>query len=257
MKTSESTIKLDEALAKAQGDFTNPEKNRNVVVKTKSGGEYNFDYATFDSIIDMARPILAKHGISVTQFPSVVREHDLTVATVVTRIAHAGEWMLNEVSGVCESGEMQKLGSAFTYLCRYSYSAMLGIAAEYDDDGNAASGNDATTTKRAALPPCPKCSKTDSVIVGKAEYGGGLVCFAKKGGCGHKWQPAPAPLSDEEVSYVAAATSEIVKTSSAEELLNVGEQYKDKSEAVRNALRGIFDSRLKELRTRQPASSPA
>lgn len=35
---------------------------------------------------------------------------------------------------------------------------------------------------------CPKCGKSDSVIQGKAEYGGGLVCFKKKnGGCGHKW----------------------------------------------------------------------
>lgn len=35
---------------------------------------------------------------------------------------------------------------------------------------------------------CPKCGKTDSVIQGKAEYGGGKICFKKKnGGCGHKW----------------------------------------------------------------------
>jgi hypothetical protein len=39
-----------------------------------------------------------------------------------------------------------------------------------------------------AKPPCPKCGKTASVIVGKAEYGGGYVCFKKKNGCGHKWE---------------------------------------------------------------------
>jgi hypothetical protein len=39
----------------------------------------------------------------------------------------------------------------------------------------------------AALPACPKCGSTTSVIIGKPEYGGGFVCFDKKGGCKHKW----------------------------------------------------------------------
>jgi len=33
---------------------------------------------------------------------------------------------------------------------------------------------------------CPECGK-DTIIKGKAEYGGGWICFAKKGGCGAKW----------------------------------------------------------------------
>src|ERR1017187_10576470 len=37
------------------------------------------------------------------------------------------------------------------------------------------------------MPICLKCGKNESVIVGKAEYGGGFLCFKKKGGCGHKW----------------------------------------------------------------------
>ena len=37
------------------------------------------------------------------------------------------------------------------------------------------------------LPMCPKCGSTTSVIIGKPEYGGGYVCFEKKGGCKHKW----------------------------------------------------------------------
>jgi hypothetical protein len=34
---------------------------------------------------------------------------------------------------------------------------------------------------------CPKCGK-DKIIKGKAEYGGGWLCFAKKGGCGAKFE---------------------------------------------------------------------
>lgn len=196
-KTSDTTAKLDEALAKAQGEFTNPEKNRTVKVRTKpkggsdQWGEYSFDYATFDAIVAMARPILHKHGIAVSQFPGTARDgNGNTLVSVTTRVSHAGEWMLNEISGPCEGDDMQKIGSGLTYLERYSYAAMLGIVSEYDDDGNAAVGNHAEPSERARpeLPACPACNKTASVIIGKPEYGGGYVCFAKKGGCGNKWQ---------------------------------------------------------------------
>jgi hypothetical protein len=47
-----------------------------------------------------------------------------------------------------ENGTVQDLGSAITYLRRYSLQAMLGIAAEEDDDGNRASGNVATAAAK-------------------------------------------------------------------------------------------------------------
>jgi hypothetical protein len=40
--------------------------------------------------------------------------------------------------------------------------------------------------KRQASRVCPNCSK-EAIIKGKAEYGGGWVCFHKKGGCGAKF----------------------------------------------------------------------
>jgi hypothetical protein len=39
---------------------------------------------------------------------------------------------------------------------------------------------------RNAAYKCPKCGK-ETIIKGKAEYGGGFICFAKKGGCGAKF----------------------------------------------------------------------
>jgi hypothetical protein len=39
---------------------------------------------------------------------------------------------------------------------------------------------------RKASRKCPACGK-DTIIQGKAEYGGGWICFAKKGGCGAKF----------------------------------------------------------------------
>lgn len=52
-------------------------------------------------------------------------------------------------------------------------------------------------------PPCPKCGKAESVIVGRPEYGGGFVCFKKKKGCGHKWDGKDVRTGED-----AAPTSE-------------------------------------------------
>jgi len=39
---------------------------------------------------------------------------------------------------------------------------------------------------RKASRQCPQCGK-EAIIKGKVEYGGGWICFAKKGGCGYKF----------------------------------------------------------------------
>lgn len=59
---------------------------------------------------------------------------------------------------------------------------------------------------------CPKCGK-DSIIKGKAEYGGGWVCFAKKGGCGGKWKDGDAEIEGQIVgSKPNPDVSELVNT---------------------------------------------
>lgn len=45
---------------------------------------------------------------------------------------------------------------------------------------------------------CPECGVIGSVIKGKADFGGGWLCWAKKGGCGAKW-PAGAPEIESQV----------------------------------------------------------
>ena len=55
---------------------------------------------------------------------------------------------------------------------------------------------------RRATRSCPKCGK-EAIIKGKAEYGGGWVCFAKKGGCGEKWKDG-----DQEIESMAEGQEE-------------------------------------------------
>lgn len=48
---------------------------------------------------------------------------------------------------------------------------------------------------------CPACGK-ETIIKGKAEYGGGWLCFAKKGGCGEKWPAGDQSIEGQEVGRI-------------------------------------------------------
>ncbi len=54
---------------------------------------------------------------------------------------------------------------------------------------------------RNAAKKCPDCGK-ETIIKGKAEYGGGWICFAKKGGCGAKWQDGDRVIEGQDVGKV-------------------------------------------------------
>lgn len=45
---------------------------------------------------------------------------------------------------------------------------------------------------------CPRCSKP-TIIKGKAEYGGGWICFSKKGGCGAKFSSGDRSIEGQDV----------------------------------------------------------
>jgi hypothetical protein len=48
---------------------------------------------------------------------------------------------------------------------------------------------------------CPDCG-ADAIIKGKKEYGGGWICFQKKGGCGNKWNDGAAAIEGQAVERV-------------------------------------------------------
>ncbi len=55
---------------------------------------------------------------------------------------------------------------------------------------------------RQANRKCPTCGQ-ESIIAGKAEYGGGWLCFKKKGGCGAKFAQQDPVITGQEVGRVA------------------------------------------------------
>jgi hypothetical protein len=48
---------------------------------------------------------------------------------------------------------------------------------------------------------CPQCGKA-TVIKGKAEYGGGWLCWAKKGGCGAKYQANEPAIVEQDQGQI-------------------------------------------------------
>lgn len=137
--------KLAAALAKAQGAFTNPERNRKVTIrgKTKDGRAYSYDfwYAEMATILDVVRKPLADNDLAVVQ----ILEHQGDDIVVRTMLMHAsGEVLSQRMVAGSVRRDIKDVGGAITYARRYSLSAMLNIASEgdSDDDGQAA-GNGA------------------------------------------------------------------------------------------------------------------
>lgn len=48
---------------------------------------------------------------------------------------------------------------------------------------------------------CPKCGK-ETIINGKEEYGGGFICFAKKGGCGAKFKADDTTITGQVIGQI-------------------------------------------------------
>lgn len=122
--------KLCEALCKASLEFEE-------VSKDTENKYYGNRYADLAALIAATRPALAKHGLFVTQSPEATTGGVL----LTTMLMHtSGEWLANYLELSSAKSDAQGKGSAITYARRYSYQSILNIAAEEDDDGNAAVG---------------------------------------------------------------------------------------------------------------------
>lgn len=141
MNKSESIKELATAIAKAQAEIENASKN-------SANPHFKSKYADLAEVLNTVRPVFAKHGIAVIQAPS----YDNGIASVETMLTHAsGEWMSNTCSAPVSKQDAQGVGSAITYLRRYSLAAFAGVAQE-DDDGNASVGQQPRKPAAPAVP---------------------------------------------------------------------------------------------------------
>ena len=132
MNKSESIKELAAALTAAQSEMPAvPMNSINPFLKNR--------YADLGAMIETARPVLSRHGLSITQLVT----NDGGNIGIETVLMHAsGEWVSSVVTMFIgdEKGKSlaQVAGSTITYMRRYSYSAILCLYADEDTDGHSA-----------------------------------------------------------------------------------------------------------------------
>lgn len=130
MQKSESIGNLSKALTAVQ-------KELRPAIKDSNNPFFKSKYADLNSVWDSCRELLAANGLSVIQGNSVGLDNTVIVETI---LAHeSGEWIQSELSLPLAKHDPQGVGSAVTYGRRYGLAAAVGIVADVDDDGNAAS----------------------------------------------------------------------------------------------------------------------
>lgn len=124
---------LAKALCAFQRECPRIDLDETVKVTTKTGGSYNFKYATLGNIKHKIQPTMAKNGLAITQ--------GLIDDELHTTLMHTSGETVNYHTKIDMNGSMQDIGSRLTYIRRYSWAMALGIVADDDDDANITTGN--------------------------------------------------------------------------------------------------------------------
>lgn len=126
---------LAKALAAFQAELPTVGKGNTARVEGKEGkAGYSYKYADLADVTKVVLPQLAKHGLSFSSKPTIDDGRFVLIYT------------LRHVSGEEDGGVYplpvnatpQATGSAISYARRYALQAMTGVAADEDDDGQAA-----------------------------------------------------------------------------------------------------------------------
>jgi hypothetical protein len=136
MQRSDSIRELVAALAKARQNFK-------PIHKEMENPQYRSKYADLSAIIEATQQSLNANGLVVIQGVDCTVEASTTI--IETMLAHtSGEWIsetLHLPATMRDRFDAQSVGSSQTYGRRYAMQAILGVAAEIDDDATAAVGN--------------------------------------------------------------------------------------------------------------------
>lgn len=143
MNTSETITELAAALAKAQAAIQ-------PAIKDKTNPAFKSRYADLASVWDACREALTSNGLSIVQLPIDGEPNRVTLTTLLLHAS--GQFISTTFSTPLMKQDPQGIGSALSYLRRYALSSMVGVVADDDDDGNAASRQ---PTRPASYEPAP------------------------------------------------------------------------------------------------------
>jgi|SRR5690554_1091185 len=146
---NDSTAAIASALGKVQAELPKLERDRTVTVQQKSGGTYSYSYVTLANLSDAILPLLAKHGLAFTALPGTGADGKMCLRYHL--LHESGEKLTGEfpISG---EGGIQMIGGRISYSRRYCLAALVGVAADEDDESRLADEGRPTTAQRAARP---------------------------------------------------------------------------------------------------------
>lgn len=153
--------KARKATANIYADLVELQKAIPTIAKTSKAVYGN--YANFDDIIKIVRPLLNEHNFVLIQKTQTQQGEQFTSIGIVTELIHvSGEKITSDpfiVPLQAEKGKSlaQTAGSILTYAKRYSLCALLGIATGDDTDGNY---NNLNTFNNAPVTINPKLAET-------------------------------------------------------------------------------------------------
>ena len=125
--------KFGSAIAEFQAEMPQIMKSR----KTTGGG-FSFTYASLDDVMDKAKPLLAKHGISLAFDSQHTTTEKANIINVTLRI-RVGSYFEDRHFGCpvpidLKASQPQQWGAALSYAKRYALCAALNIVVTDEDD---------------------------------------------------------------------------------------------------------------------------
>jgi hypothetical protein len=167
---------FDEAMAAAKAEMPTILKTCTVDYTNKQDMRTYYKHEDLAGISKVVDPVLAKHGLSYRWRTASAPGQPVTVTCVIAhRMGHSEETSLS--AGADQSGgknSIQAIGSAVSYLQRYTLKAALGLAAAHDDDGR---GGD-PPAEPEKLPAPPTGAADGFITAEQAEELTGLIAKA-------------------------------------------------------------------------------
>lgn len=166
------------------------------IQKSRRNEQQGYSFRGIDEVYSAIHPVFAKYGVFVlprvlekdssertTDRGTILRFTELKVA--YDFCAPDGSKVTAEVVGEAMDSGDKSSNKAMSAAQKYAILQTFCIPTGDQPDADASTPDEVRPTRS-----CPQCGKSKAVIKGKAEYGGGWLCFKKKGGCGATWQDA-------------------------------------------------------------------
>jgi hypothetical protein len=126
------------------------------------------EYLSLDHTINLTKPLLCECNLVITQ--------DMAGGFLTTTLMHeSGQFKgsameFNPMAGNKGTNKLQEIGGGITYAKRYTWSAMLGISVDTDDDGNGMKGKDvAPPKKKTPKKPTSKAAQPKPKVIKDSE----------------------------------------------------------------------------------------